>query len=332
MNRKNLILIFVTVAAFLLLTWPAQAEGPVQAALTADRSELTVGDPVQLTLEVVHPAGYQVIIPKLEQTWGDFEVQGQSQTETVSSGDGTETTRQTLTVTLFRPGTFETLPLPLTVSDGTEQVTEAAASPVALTVVPVLAEGDTTLNDIRPQAVLNLPANWTVLIAGLVLATAFAGGGLWLYRRRRGKSLAVIDNRPPDRVALDELARIDGLRLPAEGRFKEHYTLVTDCLRTYIERQFDAHAFDRTTSELKVSLSQSKMSPEHSRLYVDLFSDSDLVKFAKLRPTLAEADQLTTRARRLVDVSKPRLEEEQPGEATSSSEPTNFQTPVEVTQ
>ena len=61
-----------------------------------------------------------------------------------------------------------------------------SASPVALTVVPVLAEGDTTLNDIRPQAGLDLPANWTVLIAGLVLATAFAGGGLWLYRRRRG--------------------------------------------------------------------------------------------------------------------------------------------------
>jgi hypothetical protein len=211
-------------------------------------------------------------------------------------------------------------------------VTEAAASPVTLTVVPVLAEGDTTLNDIRPQARLDLPANWTVLIAGLVLATVFAGGGLWLYRRWRSKSPAVIDNRSPDQVAIDELARIDGLRLPAEGRFKEHYTLVTDCLRTYIERQFYVHAFDRTTSELKLSLSQSKMSPEHSRLFIDLFSDSDLVKFAKLRPALEEANQLTTRARTLVEVTKPRLAEEQPGAATSSSEPTNFQTPAEVTQ
>ena len=331
MKRKKLILIFVA-AALLLIAWPAQGAENVQASLTADRGELTIGDPVQLTLEVAHPAGYQVIIPKLEQSWGEFEVQRQSGTETLPDGDGTETTRQILTVTLFRPGTFETPPLPLTVSDGAGQVTEAVASPVSLTVVPVLAEGDTSLKDIRPQAELVLPASWTAVILGSAAAAAIAGGGFWLYRRKRNHGRAAIDNRTPDQVAFDELDRIDDLELPQRGRFKEHYTLVNDCLRTYIEQQFLVHAFDRTTSELKVSLSQSKMSPEHARLFIDLFSDSDFVKFAKLRPDLREAHLLTAEARTLVDLSKPLPEMGQSGEGiNNASDPTKLQ-PVEAAQ
>jgi hypothetical protein len=332
MKRKNLILILVTAATFLVMAWPVQAAGNVQATLTAERSELTVGDPVQITLEVTHPADYQVIIPKLEPGWGDFEVRGQSQAETLPNADGTETTRQTLTVTLFKPGTFETPPLPLTISDGAGQVTEDSAPPVSLSVIPVLAEGDTSLNDIRPQVRLDLPASWAAIIAGLVLASVVAGGGLWLYRRWHSQRRFAIENRPADQVALDELKRIDGLQLPTKGRFKEHYTLVTDCLRTFVERQFQVHAFDRTTSELKLSLNRSTMSSEHARMFVDLFSDSDFVKFAKLIPTKEEADQATCDARELVELTRPGPELEQSASAKTPSDRTKFQQPVEVTQ
>ncbi len=71
----------------------AQADDGVQVTLTPDRGELAVGDPVQFMLEVNHPAGYQVIIPKLEPVWGEFEVRSQSQAATVANDDGTETTQ-----------------------------------------------------------------------------------------------------------------------------------------------------------------------------------------------------------------------------------------------
>ena len=130
-----------------------------------------------------------------------------------------------------------------------------------------------------------------------------------------------------------ELDRIDSLRLPEKGRFKKHYTLVTDCLRTYIEKQFQVHAFDRTTTELKVSLRTSSMMPDHARRFIDLFMESDLVKFANLTPEVADAYQLTDQARILVDLTRPAPEPE--GTQTSSDE--NFgvggsQRPVEVAQ
>jgi len=336
MNMRQLLLsslkIALVLAAFSL---PAQAADGVQVTLTANRSELTVGDPVELTLEVKHPAGYQVIIPQLEGNWGPFEVQGQSQATTVANDDGTETTTQTITVTLFDLGAFETPGLPLTIRDGSGAVVEEMSPAVALTVIPTLAEDDSTLKDIRPQVGMKVPSVLPWILGGGFLIAVLVGGGLWLYRRWRGESLfaPVIDNRLPYQVAFDELDRIDSLRLPEKGRSKKHYTLVTDCLRTYIEKQFQVHAFDRTTTELKVSLRTSSMMPDHARRFIDLFMESDLVKFAKLTPEVADAYQLTDQARILVNLTRPAPEPE----GTQKSSDENFgvggsQRRVEVAQ
>jgi hypothetical protein len=222
----------------------------------------------------------------------------------------------------------------LTISDGSGAVLEETTPAVALTVVPTLAEDDSTLKDIRPQIGMKVPSLLPWILGGWLLAAVLIGGGLWLYRRWRGESLfaSVIDNRPPYQVAFDELDRINGLRLPEKGRFKQHYTLVTDCLRAYIEMQFHVHAFDRTTTELKVSLRGSSMAPDHARRFIDLFMESDLVKFAKLTPEIETAYHLTDQARTLVDLTRPAPE---PEEAEASKE--NFgvggsQRPVEVAQ
>ena len=296
---------------FLLLTFitllgpaaPVWAAGDVTATLTPNRETLTVGDPVQLTLKVTHPTGTQVIVPKLEQSWGDFEVRVQTAPETVTNADGTTTTRETIEVTLFATGDFQTPELPLTLSDETGQLTELVAEPVSLTVTPVLTEGDTTLRDIKPQMALPLPAWWPWLVSGAVLALAVAGGGWW-WLRRRGAGL-VIDNRLPYQVALDELGRIEGLRLPDQGRFKEYYSLVTDCLRGYLEKQHDVRAFDRTTVELKASLRESTLSTEQRRRFISIFAESDWVKFARFIPEMEMARQLLTQARILVNAAKP---------------------------
>ncbi len=125
MNKRRLLLPLLMIALVLaVMALPAWAAEGVQVTLTASQGELTVGDPVELMLEVNHPAGYQVIIPQLEGNWGPFEVQGQSPATTVANDDGTETTYQIITVTLFDLGDFETPGLPLTISDGTGAVVE----------------------------------------------------------------------------------------------------------------------------------------------------------------------------------------------------------------
>lgn len=310
MDGRKLRLSILVAALLVLIVVPVQAVDGVQVTLTPDRTELTVGEPVQLSLEVTHPAGYQVIIPKLEQVWGDLEVRSQSQVMTIANDDGTETTRQIIEATLFNLGEFGTAALPLTISDGAGQVIEEVAPSVSLLVVPTLAEDDNGLRDIKPQAELAVPAVWPWVAGGLLLAAVVGVAGWWAYRRWRGEPFLppVVDNRPPWQVAYDELARIEALGLVEERRFKEYYTQVTDCLRTYLEDQFGLSVFERTTTELRAVFRQSDIAPDHARKLMDLFSESDLVKFAKFSPDTESARRLTGEARELVSLTKPTQE------------------------
>jgi hypothetical protein len=311
MTKKTLTLSLLLLALLAASAVPALAADGVKATLTPDREELAVGDPVQLTLEVTHPAGYQVILPKLEQAWGPFEVRGQSQATTAANDDGSETTSQTLQVTLFDLGKFETPELRFGIGDGSGQVSEGSVPPISLSVVPTLAEDDNDLREIKPQAVLAVPPVWPWIVGGVLLAALAAAAGWWAYRRRQGKPFGLapaVDNRPAWQVAFDRLDAIEGMGLLKRGQFKEHYTLVANALRAYLESQFGLRVLDRTTSELRPILRGSELQPAHSRRLLDLFADADLVKFAKLVPDLKTAGKLTGEARDVVELTRPQPE------------------------
>jgi hypothetical protein len=311
MNKRTRALSLLLLALLAFAAVPVAADGGIAATLTPDRQELTVGDPVRLTLQVTHPTGYQVILPVLEQTWGPFEVRDQSQVATTANDDGTETTRQTIEVTLFDLGEFQTPELKFGVSNGAGQVSDVVAPSIALKVVPTLPEDDQDLRDIKPQATLAVPPLWPWVGGGILLAVAVAALGWWAVRRRQGKPFGLapaVENRPAWQVALDTLETIDAMDLLGRGRFKEHYTLVTDSLRTYLQNQFGLRVLDRTTSELKPILMASELRPEHSRRLLDLFADGDLVKFAKFVPDVKTAGRLSARARDLVELTRPRPE------------------------
>lgn len=315
MNKK-FFLIPLIVVMFLLAAGPAAAQSaPVTAtisAVPAAGEELTVGDPIALTLSVNHPADYQVILPQLEPNWGDFVVASQSAPVTTANGDGSETTSQVIDVRLFAPGAFETPPIAVTVADGAGQIQEVPVDPINVTVTSVLIEGDTALRDIKPQAELPY-ANLLPWIAGGLLAAVLATVVLLIVRRRRARrGLAAVDNRLPHEVALDELRRIKGLGLPEQGRFKEHYTLVSECMRLYVEKTTSLPMLERTTVEIQASLKHSALPAQVAGRFLALLDISDLVKFSKFTPDAADAYALVEQARAFVEATRPAIIDEQP--------------------
>lgn len=283
----------------------AAAESPVTATLSSETGELTVGDPVLFNLSVTHPAGYQVLWPQLDANWGEFHIQSQSAGTTVSNPDGSETTSQQIDARLFSPGTFTTSPLEIAISDGAGQLSEITAEPISVTITSVLVEGDTELRDIKPQASLPyvnyLP--WLVGVAALILLVV--GAVLW-YRHRRNRIAAeAVDNRLPHEVALDELLRVEALQLPLSGRFKEHYTLVSDCIRLYMENTYHFPVRERTTGEIKANLKRTMVSNEIAEEFISLLDESDLVKFSKFRPDAESAQQVLQNGRLIVEKTKP---------------------------
>jgi hypothetical protein len=318
--HKRLYIIPLLTALLLLAVGQASAieDGPVTATLSAPQDELTVGDSIRLTLAVTHPAGYQVILPfedpvapapagspgfgAVAPTWGDFTVVSRSPAATTANSDGTETTTAAIDARLFRPGAFTTPPLEVSVTDGHGGLLVVTAAPVPVNIGSVLQEGDTELRDIKPQAQLPLPAQWPRIAVGLAAAAVLAGVIVWrTHRRPKG----AVDNRLPHEVALDGLAVIEGLRLPEQGRFKEHYTLVSSTVRTYVERRFGIPALERTTGEIRPDLARIELSPEVTAALIAFLQESDLVKFSKWTPDVAGAHELLANGRLIVETTAP---------------------------
>ncbi|HID54389.1 MAG TPA: hypothetical protein EYP41_20420 [Anaerolineae bacterium] len=260
----------------------------------------TVGDPIPLTLSVTHPAGTEVLFPQLPEEWGAFVVLGQDAPVTTPNGNGTLTTSQTIDARLFAPGNFATPPVSVTITDANGNISEIAAAPATVTIASVLTEGDTELRDIKPQAELPLMPAWAGAAAGLALA----GLTGWVIYRQRKAPQPVADNRLPHEKALDELERIKGLGLPEDGRYQEHYTLVSDTMRRYVEQTYQVEAMERTTSELRRELKNSAMPQNAARGFLHLLNESDMVKFANVTPRRVDAYQLVALAEQIVETTQ----------------------------
>jgi hypothetical protein len=310
--HKRLTIIPLLAALLLLAVGQAGAQenGPVTARLSAPQDNLTVGDSIRLTLAVTHPAGYQVILPTVAPAWGDFTVVSTSPAATATNADGTETTIATIDARLFQPGAFNTPPLEVSVTDGHGGLQVVTAAPAAVNIASVLQEGDTELRDIKPQAELPLPAPWPWIAAGVAAAAALTGVIVWRTRRPRK---GAVDNRLPHEVALDGLTAIEGLRLPEQGRFKEHYTLVSATVRTYVERRFGIPALERTTGEIRPDLARIELSPEVAAALIAFLRESDLVKFSKWTPDVESAHELLASGRLIVETTSPAPAPTQPG-------------------
>lgn len=306
MKRKYLIVSLMLMAA-LLIVGVVGAQEEVTAAVLGPESPYTahVGDPLELTLVVTHPAGYQVIAPEVGEQWGDFVIRSQSPATTADNGDGTETTIIVFDARLFAPGDFSTPPLPVKVTDGAGQLQEVTAEPVPVTITSVLVEGDTELRDIKPQIEMTY-LNLLPWIAGGLLLALLAGGVYYLWQRRQERlTRAAVDNRLAHEIALDELDRIARLGLPEQGRFKEHYTLVSDTIRIYLERTYGVPIMERTTGEIARVLQGTTMDRGTRQRVKAFLEESDLVKFADIVPSEADAYELISQGRMIVEATKP---------------------------
>ena len=283
------------------VNWPGRNEGV----------ELTVGHPVTITLDVVHPESSRIIFRPLRRQWDEvFEVDSQSPA-TTTEGNGRLVTSQTIEVILFAPGEHEIPPLIVEVQDSAGTILDQPVPTLSLNVVPVLPEDDEELKDIRPQAEMEVqpfdpqnpgaPDNWPWILAGLA-AIGLAAWGLYVLLRPQPPEPVFID---PYDAAMEELERIEGLRLPAAGRFKEHYTLVGNVIRTYLEGEFGIPALDRTTSEIQAEVNAVDIDADGAIEMRWLFVDCDIVKFTGLEPDEYEAGLMVGRAREILEMIRP---------------------------
>ncbi|HRF80033.1 MAG TPA: hypothetical protein PL070_08100 [Flavobacteriales bacterium] len=289
-----------------VLAWAQPGASHVDARL--ETTQIRIGEPARLELEVSYPANSSVIWPQLADTiTARIEIVDAGVVDTVANNGGLLRQVRTLTITAFDSGFWAIPPFQFIVQ-GEPMATKALLLEVHS--VPVDPSGRP--RDIKPmhEGPFSL-AYWfheNLVWIGLgVLGSLLLGALIVALKRERPNPLdTVVEITVPlkDRI----LAGLDALekdRVWQQGDHKSYQSRLTDLLRSYIEERFRVPAMESTTDELLKELRVSPLSKDHRAQLENMLRLADMVKFAKALPSPQENEQMMAAAIRFVNETAP---------------------------
>ena len=251
-----------------------------------DTNAMLIGDQVKLTLKIAGK-GKRIVFPQFCDTCiSGFEIVSRSGMDTTTVEDRTELS-QTLTLTSFDEGNYIFPPIPFYDSDS---VLLAQTQELYLQVRTVEVDTLLPIKDIKEP--LSAPITWKeiLLYGGISVGAAAVLAGIMLlirYLTRKKTPMAIAKEKPkiPAHIlALEALNKLWQKKLCASGHVKEHYSELSDIVRTYIENRWDVPAMEMVSPEITASLDGGKIPPAQMKKLEQMLYMADMVKFAKAHP------------------------------------------------
>jgi hypothetical protein len=113
----------------------------------------------------------------------------------------------------------------------------------------------------------------------------------WRLNRKTNRKEVVVPARPFDEIALGALMKIDPVEYFEKRKIKEFYFAITDIVRQFLTGNYHIDTMDKTSLEIIEELERVERDFNKVKNLDCYFSDCNMVKFAKLRPGLAEMKQ-----------------------------------------
>ena len=282
-------------------------------SLNVDTKEMRIGEHATLTLELCIDTGYDVELLVPKKLAGDIEVLDRKDYRT-SDPTGRDIYRSECTITSFLDAPQIIPPIYAKVNDDS---TSYYTNPVNLWVntVPVDTTNLKNIKGLRP--VWDARLTWeeyrdTVYLSFLVLLL-LALLVLIIIRIVKNKPIIrVVRVKPPKPSHFTALQKIDEIKsdntLRGEESVKDYYTRLTDTLREYMHNRYKFNATDMTTGEIIENLLRFN-DKEAIKEVKEILEVADLVKFAKMKPSLNENDRNMLNAIDFVNATK-NVEEE----------------------
>lgn len=298
----------------LLLAAPLAAQPtpapPVDVQTSVDPRTTTIGTPLRYTLRITADAGVALDVPRLVGVIGTFQVVDFG-SEPPREKSGRTVHEQWYTLVTYETGD-QVVPGPTIQYRRADGEPERLAAPDALVAVRSLVEaaGPTPASEPRDiKGPVAVPRDYTLLLviaAGVALVLlALALLMRWINRPR---AAAALPPRPPHELALDALARLHAARLAEAGRIEEFYVRLSAIVREYIEARFGLRAPEMTSEEfLQAAQRNPQLTPPQRALLGEFLGEADLVKFARHRPTAADAERAWAAAREFVQSTAPEV-------------------------
>ncbi len=302
---KRLLLLFTFALAVLLS--PLTAKGQTIVEATMDTASILVGEQVQVKLKCTANKGQRIQFPNFseqQEVTPGVEVVSSSKIDTTAINDGKRIElERRYTITSFDSALY-TLP-PFYVEIDGKRVASRGTLGLKVNTIDV----DTVHVDKFRDAhdVVEEPFTWRSTLLLLALAAWLCAGlafALWtrlsnpkLISRR----IVVHPPTPPHQTAVEHITQIR--QQAANTDSKAYYMALTDTLRKYIQERFGFNANEMTTSEIINRLTSNNDYAALAELR-SVLEMADLVKFAKLQPSMEEQDNDLMQALSYVQATK----------------------------
>ncbi|MCQ2217595.1 MAG: BatD family protein [Paludibacteraceae bacterium] len=282
---------FSSLLLFLLVSVGVNAQY-LSATATIDSSFIKIGQQTQIRVVVDAPQGVDFSFPDIHQ--GDSLTSGVellmvSKTDT-SMYNGKFRFKKDYLVTSFDTGVYRIPPFFMTLKDGTRSQTNE----LSLEVVNIDREiVDGKFEDIKD--LMEIPFDFVHFIKVLILllfivlalaSIAYYAYNYWKKHNEKPEPVIVEPERvyKPHEIALMELDRIKADKIWNSGQYKQYYTELTDTLREYLSKRFSISAWEMTSAEILDELQYKEEAYSICDKLKQIFSVSDMVKFAKMEP------------------------------------------------
>ncbi|PLW95459.1 MAG: hypothetical protein C0593_14160 [Marinilabiliales bacterium] len=288
-----------------LLFLPATFAQDISVKARLDTSSILIGEQTNLRLLVTAPVKAKISWPEINDTLiSEIEVLRKSAIDTSFLEDNNVKYSQELRITSFDSGYYAVPPFHFLIDvDGLEREIETMAHLLEVHTVQV----DTTqaFKDIMP--IHDMPVTFMEVLPytlGGLLAVAIVVLIFVLISRRKKKETPLLVRKkpvkPPHKQAIDALYDLKERKLWQKGALKDYYQGITDILRVYFERQFEVSAVELSTTEILEQILSDEVLCEYQKEIDSLFSESDLVKFAKSVPGPEENEAIWIQAKELI--------------------------------
>ena len=285
--RRRLAAVTTALAVPFLLFAPAAAAVP--AVVTAiDSSEVTLGDPVHLTLVVRYRTDQHPEWPSAPALKADVAIVEQAPLGPRST-NGLQEMVIGYELRFFELGEHEIPALVVKLITDAGDTTSMSSTPMTVKVASVRGEEDEELRDIKPPVAIpgGVPLWLAAVVAVVALALVVALLRWALSRRRRTGETEARPRTPTDYLV--EFKKIAQMGLVERQAFLIYYTLLSQTLRRFLEERVGVDAMERTTEEVADALRHSPVDPDQAQRMHDFLAQADLVKFACAQPAVEQA-------------------------------------------
>ncbi len=281
----------------------------IQLKTGVDKSTIHIGDYIKYYIEIEYNKNLKLILPAPGANLGKFDIKDYNVVSMKSDNKNKIKKRIEYTITTYFLGEFQIPAVDIKYLTPDKQEKSIKSDSVLIKVIPIERK-PTDKDDIRDiKSPYEMKSYFFVYFLVALFIIGIAVALYFLYFKDRFKkdiNQEKIDNIPAipeDEDALNKIEELLAKNYIEQGLIKEFYFELSEIIREYIGRRYKIVTLERTSGEILRDLNKF-LDKKNIKAIEKFFTDTDLVKFAKYKPTKTELKNIVPFARDIIESTR----------------------------